>query len=408
MIIEVSLIRAKSPRWPQWLAALESLGFHWAGVEAKPVSGRQTRECDVVQLPNPPNSDRNRSAAGWLTSAVLHGSVLLVLVWSVPDPLGGTSIEPTLTTRIVLDRISDDSAQEEATTTEEEFAGEPSGGGKVPAAVEVVREEIEPNRVETVPADELASEPVEERVEISVPLLPEDPPAPTVVENAASIPPLVSTTGSIFDGLLAPSVATGKTNTGAGGGWPRLSGGKARVQIFGVEGTGTRFVYLFDRSVSMEGTPLAVAKRQLIQSLDSLDSIHQFQIIFFNHRMSILDSTDQQQRIAYATDRNKSLAEAFIGTISADGGTDRYAAIRQAIRLRPDAIFFLTDADDPMPAAEIAKVLFDNRRVGAAIHTIEFGRGVEQGRYNFLVQLAEQSGGQYGYVNTRLLSPAGQ
>ena len=362
----------------------------------------------MVQLPNPPNSDRNRLAAGWLTSAMLHGSVLLVLAWSVPDPLGGTSIEPTLTTRIVLDRMSDDSAQEEATTTEEQFAGEPSGGGKVPAAVEVVREEVEPNRVETAPADERDSEPVEERVEISVPLLPEDPSAPTVVEKAASSPPLVSTTGSIFDGLLAPSVATGKTNTGAGGGWPRLSGGKARVQIFGVEGTGTRFVYLFDRSVSMEGTPLAAAKRQLIQSLDSLDSIHQFQIIFFNHRMSILDSTDQQQRIAYATDRNKSLAEAFIGTISADGGTDRYAAIRQAIRFRPDAIFFLTDADDPMPAAEIAKVLFDNRRVGAAIHTIEFGRGVEQGRYNFLVQLAEQSGGQYGYVNTRLLSPAGQ
>jgi hypothetical protein len=340
---------------------------------------------------------------------MLHGSVLLVLVWSVPDPLRGTSIEPTLTTRIVLDRMSDDSAQEEATTTEEEFAGEPSGGGKVPAAVEVVREEIEPNRVETVPAEELASEPVEERVEIPVPLLPEDPPVPAVVENAVSIPPLVSKTGSIFDGLLAPSAATGKSITGAGGGWPRLSGGKARVQIFGVEGTGTRFVYLFDRSVSMEGTPLAAAKRQLIGSLDSLDSIHQFQIIFFNHRLSILDSTDhKQQRIAYATDRNKALAEAFIGTISADGGTDRYAAIRQAIRLRPDAIFFLTDADDPMPAAEIAEVLFDNRRVGAAIHTIEFGRGVEQGRYNFLVQLAERTGGQYGYVNTRLLLPAGQ
>ena len=126
----------------------------------------------MVQLSNPSSSDRNLSAAGWLTSAMLHGSVLLVLVWSVPDPLGGTSIEPTLTTRIVLDRMTDDSAQEEATTTEEEFAGEPTSGGKVPAAVEVVREEIEPNRVETVPADDLASEPVEERVEIPVPLLP--------------------------------------------------------------------------------------------------------------------------------------------------------------------------------------------------------------------------------------------
>jgi hypothetical protein len=362
----------------------------------------------VVQLPNPPSSDRNRLAAGWLTSAVLHGLVLLGLAWSIPDPLRGTSIEPMLTTRIVLDRMSNESAQEETTTTEEEFTGEPSSGGKVSAVVGVVRAAVEPNRVETVPADELASESVENQVEIAIPLLPNDLPTPMVVEKVASSPPLVSTTGSIFDGLFTPSVPTGKSNTGAGTGWPRLSGGKARVQLFGVEGTGTRFVYLFDRSVSMEGASMAAAKRQLIQSLDSLDSIHQFHIIFFNHRMSNFDSTDQQQRIAYATDRNKSLATAFVRTISADGGTDRYAAIRQAIRLRPDAIFFLTDADDPMPASEIAEVLSDNRRVGAAIHTIEFGRGVEQGHYNFLVQLAEQTGGQYGYVNTRLLPATGR
>jgi hypothetical protein len=362
----------------------------------------------VVQLPKPSSSDRNRLAAGWLTSAVLHGSVLLVLTWSIPDPSRGTSIEPMLTTSIVLDRMSDDSTQEETTTTEDEFTGESFSGGKVSAVVGEVRKTVEPNQVEPVPAEELAGESVENQVEISVPLLPNGLSAPMVVEKVTSSPPLVSTTGSIFEGISMPSVPTGKSNAGAGEGWPRLSGGKARVQIFGVEGTGTRFVYLFDRSVSMEGAPLAAAKRQLIGSLDSFDSVHQFHIIFFNHRMSNFDSTDQQQRIAYATDQNKSLAAAFVRTISADGGTDRYAAIRQAIRLRPDAIFFLTDADDPMPAAEIAEILSDNRRVGAAIHTIEFGRGVEQGHYNFLVQLAEQTGGQYDYVNTRLLSPVGQ
>ena len=370
----------------------------------------------MVQLPKPSSSDRNRLAAGWLTSAVLHGSVLLVLTWSIPDPSRGTSIEPMLTTSIVLDRMSDDSTQEETTTTEDEFTGESFSGGKVSAVVGEVRKNVEPNQVEPVPAEEvepvpaeeLAGESVENQVEISVPLLPNGLSAPMVVEKVTSSPPLVSATGSIFEGISMPSVPTGKSNAGAGEGWPRLSGGKARVQIFGVEGTGTRFVYLFDRSVSMEGAPLAAAKRQLIGSLDSFDSVHQFHIIFFNHRMSNFDSTDQQQRIAYATDQNKSLAAAFVRTISADGGTDRYAAIRQAIRLRPDAIFFLTDADDPMPAAEIAEILSDNRRVGAAIHTIEFGRGVEQGHYNFLVQLAEQTGGQYDYVNTRLLSPVDQ
>jgi hypothetical protein len=54
-----------------------------------------------------------------------------------------------------------------------------------------------------------------------------------------------------------------------GGGRRGLPGGRgeARVSVFGVEGTGTKFVYLFDRSSSMDGAPLAAAKRQLLESL---------------------------------------------------------------------------------------------------------------------------------------------
>ena len=50
-----------------------------------------------------------------------------------------------------------------------------------------------------------------------------------------------------------------------------------------------KFVYVFDRSSSMEGAPLATAKQQLIQSLESLSSVHQFHIIFFNQQMRNFD-----------------------------------------------------------------------------------------------------------------------
>jgi hypothetical protein len=122
---------------------------------------------------------------------------------------------------------------------------------------------------------------------------------------------------------------------------------QAEVSVFGVKGTGAKFVYLFDRSASMEGARLAAAKRQLVESLESLDSIHQFQIIFFNSLPYPIDITGAG-RMAFATDQNKRLAANVIGGITADLGTDRYLALKKAISFSPDVIFFLTDADDEM------------------------------------------------------------
>jgi hypothetical protein len=177
-----------------------------------------------------------------------------------------------------------------------------------------------------------------------------------------------------------------------------------KVSVFGVQGTGSKFVYVFDRSASMEGPPLAAAKRQLIESLKAIEPVHQFHIIFFNHRLRSFDITAGGNRIAFGTERNKKLAANFIGGITADGGTDRFAALRQAMALRPDVIFFLTDADDPMSSSEMAEMERLYSRVGAAICVIEFGRTAAPPKENFLTVLARQSGGQYGYINTAKLS----
>ena len=68
----------------------------------------------------------------------------------------------------------------------------------------------------------------------------------------------------------------------------RLSQDERRPR--GAEGTGTKFVYVFDRSGSMEGyggRPLASAKHQLISSLTQLNDACQFQIIFYNEQPEI-------------------------------------------------------------------------------------------------------------------------
>jgi Mg-chelatase subunit ChlD len=201
-----------------------------------------------------------------------------------------------------------------------------------------------------------------------------------------------------------PGGKTGSRPATSGSRVPSLgSSNYAQVSVFGVEGKGNKFVYVFDRSASMEGPPLAAAKKQLLQSLQSLDSIHQFHIIFFNTKRQSFDISGGGRRIAFATDRNKKLASNFVGGITADGGTDRFAALRDAIAISPDVVFFLTDADDPMSPTELAEIQRVNRNIQAAICVIEFGRKPDPVPNNFLARMAQESGGQYGYVDTTKL-----
>jgi von Willebrand factor type A domain len=233
--------------------------------------------------------------------------------------------------------------------------------------------------------------------------------------DLASVLPSETAAASVGEDL--PQEPLPGAGTPVGGGLPDASqftsgdgrrgspsgSGQARLSVFGVEGSGNKFVYLFDRSSSMEGPPLAAAKRQLIESLNALESVHQFHIIFFNTRTQAFDITGGGRRIAFATDRNRQLAANFVGGIVADGGTDRLVALREALSFAPDVIFFLTDADDPMSASELASIERANRRSQTAICVIEFGRRLAPSPGNFLSELAHRSGGQYGYVNvTRL------
>jgi uncharacterized protein with von Willebrand factor type A (vWA) domain len=177
-----------------------------------------------------------------------------------------------------------------------------------------------------------------------------------------------------------------------------------RVKVFGIEGTGNKFVYLFDHSGSMEGAPLAAAKKELLESLATLGDTQQFEIIFFNQRLQIFDSSGGFKRTTFATDRSKDLAARFVRGVKADGGTDRVAALRHALALRPNAVFFLSDADKPMSAQELEEIAQLNERIGAHICAIEFGRGDKPPSASSLADLAHANNGKYVYIDTEKLS----
>ncbi len=231
---------------------------------------------------------------------------------------------------------------------------------------------------------------------------PVEPAAPKTTPPAVTPRPTKSTTAPPASAVKSPSrqAKPGANANGRPTGIVGSSGtdGYGETSVFGVAGKGNKFIYVFDRSASMEGRPLAAAKQQLLQSVQTLDSIHQFHIIFFNTKTQSLNISDGARRIAFASDRNKKLAGNFVGSVTADGGTDRMYALKEALAFAPDVIFFLTDADDAMSASEMAELARINEKMQASICVIEFGKGPAP-TANFLSRLAHDNNGQYGYVD---------
>src|SRR5262245_19098691 len=177
-------------------------------------------------------------------------------------------------------------------------------------------------------------------------------------------------------------------------------GRTGQTQVFGVMGRGSRFVYVFDRSLSMQGAPLAAAKRELLTSLKQLERLHQFQIVFYNEKPRVM----QSPQLLFADENGLGQAESFVNSVTAAGGTDHWQALQLALRMRPDVIFLLTDADEP-PLSP--KQLDEIRRNNAAtsVNVIEFKSGPDAGKRGFLRQLAEQNRGHYRYIDTETLVP---
>jgi hypothetical protein len=304
-------------------------------------------------------------ASGWLFSIVVHGALFAALGLFVPKTPQGAAVETSREGGIVLTVRMPDPA--------EYFSAARS----------------------TAPAVKLiAVEPVNESDSLRTAII---QPSVFHIEIDIGERPLVD---SMLTSAVLPIREPVLPLTEIPSGAPRRGHAHgAETQVFGVKGTGSRFVYVFDRSSSMEGPPLSAAKRELVASLHSLQSMHQFQIIFYNQQPHIMSSfRGRAAQLTSADEQGKRQATKFIGGIFADGATDHVQALAMALSLRPDVIFFLSDASEPqLRAEELARIQRMNQ--GTSINTIEFGSGPPSASYNFLRLLAEQNSGQHTYVD---------
>ncbi|WP_149752954.1 hypothetical protein [Rubripirellula obstinata] len=181
----------------------------------------------------------------------------------------------------------------------------------------------------------------------------------------------------------------------------------ATTMVFGVSGSGSRFVYVFDRSDSMNGyggRPLRAAKRELIRSLESLTDRQQFQLIFYNDKPTPFRMSGIPLQMMAGEDNNKIAASRYVGSIMAYGATEHESALKMALRLGPDVIFFLTDARIPrLSSTQLREIQRRAGQGGTTIHAIEFGSDPAAPSESFLRDLAAMNQGQYRYLDVSTL-----
>ena len=311
----------------------------------------------------------NRKLPAWIGSILFHTVLfLLVLLWFSLSPSSDKSVpgERTAVGSIVL---------------------QPSGGSRQQAETLANDPPAADSESVTVALETFS------QIDLSV-LPPTLAPSPVQHQNVAP-----SDTVSAAD-LASMLQNSGLGNTGVGS-----QAGEATVPFFGVVGQGNKFLYVFDRSGSMDGRPLQRAKAELIRSLDSLGDLHQFNILFYSSGWHLWQPG---RRLIFAVESEKQDAIRFISGMTASGGTGHFEPLLEAVAHRPDVIFFLTDGErqDDLTDVQLSEIERRNSRFGrgAQINVIQFGGGgFTDSPSRSLQRLAEQNHGQYKYWNVSAL-----
>lgn len=311
----------------------------------------------------PPSVDRDPFFSSLFGSLCIHAVIFLLAFWAIQSSspvgnrMGGRQTE---TVGIVFSDEGGGNSQ----TEDDGDRGDSSESD----------ESAETAAVETPEAQDRSNEADKELSRIGV--------------NASSDTPMVTIHGG-SSGLEVGRVI---------GSGPGAGGGTGQTVGFGeLKGRGRRFVYVLDRSESMRwpnDLPIRYALAEAKASVNSLDpkkGALKFQLIYYNHEARAFGNG----RLMDVSAANSRAVSLFLDSIPADGGTDPLTALEKAIALKPDVIFFLTDADEEIPPMVLARIR--QARLSAQvdqIHVMEFGRPDAKRLHSFR-RLAEQNNGLY-------------
>ncbi|MHB8974457.1 MAG: vWA domain-containing protein [Pirellulaceae bacterium] len=196
------------------------------------------------------------------------------------------------------------------------------------------------------------------------------PPLPT-----ANVPSF-----NTFSGIGIPSGPS--TNKGEEAGE-----GDGVIEFFGVEGKGSKIVFVIDMSGSMVGYRFDKAREELMASVMRLHRDQSFCVLLFHSEMVVPMSA----KLIHAQAAAKKSLRRALTQVQAFDGTDPTSAIQAAISLRPDVIYVLSDGE--FEYGTTGRVTEMNRDSGIVINTIGF-----QVDADTLRQVAKENRGEYRFV----------
>jgi hypothetical protein len=212
-------------------------------------------------------------------------------------------------------------------------------------------------------------------------------------------------------------LAGGRLGQGPGGwrGGAGDGGAGGGTDYFGTVAYGDRFVYILDKSTSMNsnrgGAPepdsrFARARYELLRSVDTLAAYQSFYVILFSTTTRrMFDDKSRNPVMIPATRENKRRLREWLEAADVGGGTDPREALFVAMSVAPDAIFFLSDGDfrvkrnlKQMPfdvRLDVEELVEQINRGYTPIHTIAYEVPSSKKRMEILAQL---TGGNYKYI----------
>ena len=178
------------------------------------------------------------------------------------------------------------------------------------------------------------------------------------------------------------------------------------VSFFGTPSKGDRFVFIIDKSGSMYGDRLEMAKEAILQSLMQLqENGGKFYIYFFNRQSDAMPASAMLE----ATPDNILRMSEWLKSQKAQGGTDPSDSIKSAFSHKPTELFLLTDGafrtrkDEPA-VRDLLNSLNSDKAV--KINTLGIGESL-RGREGetVLMLIAKDNGGTYTFIDPSTNAP---
>jgi hypothetical protein len=213
---------------------------------------------------------------------------------------------------------------------------------------------------------------------------------------------------------------SGVANSGTGDG--------KSATFFGTKASGRKFVFVVDRSTSMEyGSKnhtsteafnrYDVAKAELLQAINSLQPHQEFYVVMFAHNTKAMfdHDLDGDHELIAATRKNKARFRDWLDGVRLTHGTDPREGLKIAFSMRPDAIFMLSDGEfvseraDGRPKTRAIVDQYTSRGDAVPVNTISLE--VEKTR-RAMEYIANKTGGRFRFLRIsdyvqRLLTTSG-